>query len=99
MLLQRSRVRMKMCATSMCSWGIGARNRRCPRPCVPKGVDAFFLIDEATRKAARPASLEIWRQQGWWVLTMLPLIQGTAEVPVVPRKLPEAGFPMSLRQG
>ena len=57
---------------------------------MPKGVDAFFLIDEATRKAAHSASLEVWRQQGWWVLTMLPLIQGTAEVSVVP------GWPLEL---
>lgn len=51
-------------------------------PCVPAGVDAFFLIDEATRKQATAESLEFWRRRGWWVLTMLPLIEGTAEVPL-----------------
>lgn len=51
-------------------------------PCVPPGVDAFFLIDEATRKQAKAENLELYRKHGWWVMTMLPLIQGTAEVPL-----------------
>mmetsp|Transcript_52498 Transcript_52498/g.106857 ORF Transcript_52498/g.106857 Transcript_52498/m.106857 type:complete len:359 (+) Transcript_52498:105-1181(+) len=51
-------------------------------PCVPPGVDAFFLIDEVTRKQAKPEHLALWRRHGWWVMTMLPLIQGTAEVPL-----------------
>lgn len=51
-------------------------------PCVPPGVDAFFFIDEATRKQAKPEHLALWRKHGWWVMTMLPLIQGTAQVPL-----------------
>ncbi|CAK8989260.1 unnamed protein product [Durusdinium trenchii] len=51
-------------------------------PCVPPGVDAFFLIDDETRRAAKPSNLEHWRRQGWWVLTMLPQIEATPEVPL-----------------
>eukprot|EP00435_Cladocopium_sp_Y103_P065158 s226_g27.t1 len=34
-------------------------------PCVPPGVDAFFLIDEATRKQAKAENLELYRKHGW----------------------------------
>ncbi|CAJ1402358.1 unnamed protein product [Effrenium voratum] len=51
-------------------------------PCVPSGVDAFFLIDEATRKASKSSVLTTWRRHGWWVLTMRPLIEGTTQVPL-----------------
>mmetsp|Transcript_13981 Transcript_13981/g.26104 ORF Transcript_13981/g.26104 Transcript_13981/m.26104 type:complete len:397 (-) Transcript_13981:12-1202(-) len=49
-------------------------------PCVPTGVDAFFILDNVTRKAASEDRLEFWRRRGWWILTMLPTVEGTNEV-------------------
>jgi len=50
-------------------------------PCVPSGVDAFFILDDATRTSASSEKLDLWRKHGWWILTMLPTMEGTSEVP------------------
>jgi len=47
-------------------------------PCVPSGMDAFFLVDEATLEGSKDA-LDVWASQGWKI-TKVSTLNETEQV-------------------